>query len=183
MEEDWFEETVIFSIVKDIVHDDVDDDDGSSSWEIIGQSSSDDDEFDCYSLDDDDDLSLASHFSIGSSSGKKPIIDAPLDTSCVDIPCILVKDLSFGYVEEVIDEEDDVEEEGDEDGSMDESDEYDLDDELVPMCVSDRFEKQRIRKIGKRAYPRMNKSKKMPHYYNRPGCVYGKHGLGLKHSI
>ncbi|XAR59112.1 hypothetical protein NMG60_11014766 [Bertholletia excelsa] len=60
---------------------------------------------------------------------------------------------------------------------------FDLDDELVPRSVSDRFGRQRMRKLGKRAYPKMNKSRKLPYYYSRPGCVYGKHGLGLKHSI
>lgn len=61
--------------------------------------------------------------------------------------------------------------------------EYDLDDELVPKNVIDRFGRQRIRKLGKRAFSKMNKAKKLPYAYNRPGCVYGKHGLGLKHSL
>lgn len=59
-------------------------------------------------------------------------------------------------------------------------DEYD--DELVPLDVRNRFGRQRIRKLGKRANPKMNKSKKLPYKYSRPGCVHGKHGLGVQYA-
>jgi len=57
---------------------------------------------------------------------------------------------------------------------------YDVDDELVPWEVKDRFGRQRMRKLGKRAFAKMTKSKKSAYIYTRPGCVRGKHGLGLK---
>ncbi|KAJ8571021.1 hypothetical protein K7X08_037993 [Anisodus acutangulus] len=56
-------------------------------------------------------------------------------------------------------------------------DDNNLDDELVPIWLSDKFGRQRIRKVGKRFSSRMNKSKRLPYYYNRPGFVSGKHGL------
>lgn len=59
-------------------------------------------------------------------------------------------------------------------------DEYD--DELVPLDVRNRLGRQRIRKLGKRASPKMNKSKKLHYKYNRPGCVHGKHGLGVQYA-
>lgn len=58
-----------------------------------------------------------------------------------------------------------------------------LDDELVPRHLSGKLGKQRMRKLGKRLCSRMNTSKRSPHLYVKPGCLYGKHGLGLKHSI
>jgi len=73
------------------------------------------------------------------------------------------------------DDDDDVNGESDDgDGG------YDVDDELVPWEVKDRFERQRMRKLGKRAFAKMTKSKKSAYIYTRPGCVRGKHGLGLK---
>ncbi|XP_028767907.1 uncharacterized protein LOC114725547 isoform X2 [Neltuma alba] len=70
---------------------------------------------------------------------------------------------------------DDYEDTGDYDG-------YDLDDELVPWSVNTKFGRQRMRKLGKRAFSKMNNSKRSPYLYVRPGCVRGKHGLGLKHN-
>lgn len=69
-------------------------------------------------------------------------------------------------------------EEQDDDGD----DRYDLDDELVPWSVSDKIGRQRMRKLGKRAFPKMYNSKRSPYLFVRPGCVRGKHGLGLKHN-
>ncbi|XP_038705934.1 uncharacterized protein LOC120001615 [Tripterygium wilfordii] len=70
----------------------------------------------------------------------------------------------------------------DEDEEVDDYDEdYGLDDELVPWQVSGKLGRQRMRKIGKRVFARMINSKRYPHSYVKPGCVYGKHGLGLKH--
>ncbi|XP_038710466.1 uncharacterized protein LOC120005083 [Tripterygium wilfordii] len=71
----------------------------------------------------------------------------------------------------------------DEDEKIDDYDEdYGLDDELVPWQVSGKLGRERMRKIGKRVFARMTNSKRSPHSYVKPGCVYGKHGLGLKHS-
>lgn len=68
------------------------------------------------------------------------------------------------------------------DDSDDYDDGHDLDDELVPWGLSDKFGRQRIRKLGKRAGPKMNKAKRLAYRYNRPGCVHGKHGFGVQHS-
>nr|XP_043621392.1 uncharacterized protein LOC122593102 [Erigeron canadensis] len=75
------------------------------------------------------------------------------------------------------------EEEESEDSDVEEDDNSDLDDELVPKWLSNKFERQRMRKLGKRVYPKMKKSKRMVNQYNKPGCVHGKHGLGLKHNL
>ncbi|XP_030523174.1 calsequestrin-2-like [Rhodamnia argentea] len=74
----------------------------------------------------------------------------------------------------------------DDDGDDDEEEEIDddgLDDELVPRHLSGKFGRQRIRKLGKRACSKMNYSKRSPHLFVKPGCLHGKHGLGLKHSL
>ncbi|XP_054787532.1 uncharacterized protein LOC129293544 [Prosopis cineraria] len=71
---------------------------------------------------------------------------------------------------------------GDDYEDMDDYDGYDLDDELVPWSVNAKFGRQRMRKLGKRAFSKMNNSKRSPYLFVRPGCVRGKHGLGLKHN-
>ncbi|KAE8008574.1 hypothetical protein FH972_005072 [Carpinus fangiana] len=58
----------------------------------------------------------------------------------------------------------------------------DLDDELVPWAVSAKVRRQRMRKLGKRVFSKMNTSKRSPYLFVRPGCVRGKHGLGMKHK-
>ncbi|KAK4761319.1 hypothetical protein SAY87_006212 [Trapa incisa] len=78
---------------------------------------------------------------------------------------------SSGVSRENENENDDVEED---DG---------LDDELVPRNLSGKLGRQRMRKLGKRACSKMNTSKRSPYLYVKPGCLYGKHGLGLKHSV
>lgn len=72
---------------------------------------------------------------------------------------------------------------GENDDVDDGNDGYDLDDELVSWNVSDKFGGQRMRKLGKRAFPKMHISKRSPYPFMRPGCVHGKHGLGLKHGF
>lgn len=59
----------------------------------------------------------------------------------------------------------------------------DLDDELVPRAFSGKLGRQRMRKLGTRVFAKMHTSKKSPILYMKPGCVYGKHGLGFKHSL
>ncbi|KAM4099066.1 hypothetical protein ACJW30_07G126800 [Castanea mollissima] len=71
----------------------------------------------------------------------------------------------------------DEENDGDEDDGED-----DFDDELVPWDVSGKFGRQRMRKLGKRAFPKMYNSKRSPYLFVRPGCVRGKHGMGMKHN-
>lgn len=81
-----------------------------------------------------------------------------------------------GHGEEQYDDDD--EDEDDDNGD----DGCDLDDELVPWDVSDKVGRQRMRKLGKRVFSKMNNSKRSPYLFVRPGCVRGKHGLGLKHK-
>ncbi|KAK4424113.1 hypothetical protein Salat_1604700 [Sesamum alatum] len=60
----------------------------------------------------------------------------------------------------------------------------DDDDELLTWKPMWRLEKRRIKKNGWRRNgggPKLRKSKKLPYYYNRPGYLYGKHGLGVQH--
>ncbi|KAK4284773.1 hypothetical protein QN277_001556 [Acacia crassicarpa] len=71
---------------------------------------------------------------------------------------------------------------GDDYEDTDDYDGYDLDDELVPWSVNAKFGRQRMRKLGKRGFSKMNNSKKSPYLFVRAGCVRGKHGLGLKHN-
>ncbi|PWA95673.1 hypothetical protein CTI12_AA046860 [Artemisia annua] len=75
-----------------------------------------------------------------------------------------------------------LEEEEHDDEDEDDYDE-DLDDELIPRWLNNKFERQRMRKLGKKVYPKMKKSKRMVNQYNRPGCAGAKHGLGLKHNL
>lgn len=74
---------------------------------------------------------------------------------------------------------DDVDDDDEEESDDDDGD-YDVDDELVPWGVKDKFVRQRIRKLGKRSFAKLTKSKRSSLIYTRPGCVRGKHGLGLK---
>ncbi|XP_059653742.1 uncharacterized protein LOC132300594 [Cornus florida] len=143
-----------------------------SAWEIIDPS---DDEV--YSFDDDDGFGFFSPDLSAKSLPDHLVSDHHDDDG---VPDVVVKDepIIEQYKVDV-----DVDVDVDDSDDDDDDDGYELDDELVPKCVSDRFGRQRLRKLGKRAYPKMNKSKRLPYYYNRPGCVHGKHGLGLKHSI
>lgn len=66
---------------------------------------------------------------------------------------------------------------GDEDqGDDDDEDyaDYGLDDELIPKSVSKKLKKQRMRKLGKLT------SGKIPYTQLKPGCIYGKHGFGIR---
>ncbi|XP_057456469.1 uncharacterized protein LOC130747521 [Lotus japonicus] len=69
------------------------------------------------------------------------------------------------------------------DDEEDDDDRCDLDDELVPWEVGNKLGRQRMKKLGKRACSKMKNSKRSPYLFVRPGCVGGKHGLGLKHSF
>lgn len=99
----------------------------------------------------------------------------------IDHICQIIHD---AVVEEdgLIDGERDPYEEDEDESEEDENDE-DLDDELVPKWLNNKFERQRMRKLGKRAYPKMKKSKRLAYMYNKPGCVHGKHGVGTKHNL
>ncbi|XP_052192158.1 uncharacterized protein LOC127801258 [Diospyros lotus] len=157
--------------------------DDLSSWEIVN-SSSDDDAIEDYSYDDDDD----DVYVLESPSSDLSVQSPPFDHADLKVdhhrrPCEedlgehISIDEQFGY-HGYGDYDDDGEE--DENEEQEECDDDGLDDELVPKSVSDRFGRERLRKLGKRAYSKMNKSKRLPYLSNRPGCVRGKHGLGLK---
>ncbi|KAK1441075.1 hypothetical protein QVD17_06912 [Tagetes erecta] len=60
--------------------------------------------------------------------------------------------------------EDDPYEEGDES-----DDDLDMDDELVPKWLNNKFERQMMSKLGKKVYPKMKKSKRLVNQYNKPG--------------
>ena len=152
-----------------------------SYWEFINSSYS----------DADDVLSLSDaswHSSISSSAKDSSIPDLVPDYGGDDdhhhhLDSELFRD---GYGEPYIgdQEEDDGDDYDDEEQEQEQEDDgYDLDDELVPRALSGKFGRQRMRKLGKRAFAKMNTSKKSPFLYLKPGCVRGKHGLGLKHSF
>ncbi|XVE48985.1 hypothetical protein DITRI_Ditri01bG0045600 [Diplodiscus trichospermus] len=84
--------------------------------------------------------------------------------------------------EDACDGYNDVDEEEEEE-DYDEDDGCDLDDELVPRALSGKLGRQRMRKLGKRTFAKMHTSKRSPFLFVKPGCVHGKHGLGLKHSF
>ncbi|XP_055815657.1 uncharacterized protein LOC129885414 [Solanum dulcamara] len=154
--------------------------DDLSSWEFVNPS--DDEQEDSYSFtdhtdDDDDELMLKEDdlCEIGSPSSDISMKSeseppAPVQT----IGALVVCHVGFDYHNSSHDDHDDDQEEEEEDYDDD------LDDELIPNWLSDKFGRQRIRKLGKRACSKMNKSKKGPYIFNRPGCVHGKHGFGLK---
>ncbi|KAI5673180.1 hypothetical protein M9H77_13544 [Catharanthus roseus] len=175
--------------------------DDLSTWEFIDPSSSDDD------VEDLDDFSFPEETPSDDAVSEPKEDEEPLEfgspSSDISMQSLLnelgppiidrvyvdqVQDDDNGDGEDAMrtvdydqyDHEYDYDEEYDEDDCYD--DDYDLDDELVPLRVSNKFGRQRIRKLGKRACPRMNSSKKLPYHYNRPGCVRGKHGLGVQHA-
>jgi len=89
-----------------------------------------------------------------------------------------VENHHVGYSEEQVNHDDDESEDDDEDEGDD-----DLDDELVPWDIGNKLGRQRMRKLGKRVSSKMNNSKRSPNLFVRPGCVRGKHGMGLKHCF
>ncbi|XWS62738.1 hypothetical protein CRYUN_Cryun06bG0036600 [Craigia yunnanensis] len=148
-----------------------------SYWEFINSSDS----------DADDVLSLSDaswHSSLSSSPKESPIPDPIRDGNDHHrhLDYELFRD---GYGEPYIGDQEDDGDYGyeEEDDDQDEDDGYDLDDELVPRALSGKFGRQRMRKLGKRTFAKMHTSKKSPFLYVKPGCVHGKHGLGLKHSL
>ncbi|XP_058756782.1 nuclear polyadenylated RNA-binding protein 3-like [Vicia villosa] len=87
--------------------------------------------------------------------------------------------LDDGFSEEQVKVNHDVGDDDDED----DDDEDDLDDELVPWDIGNKLGRQRMRKLGKRVSSKMNNSKRSPYLFVSPGCVRGKHGMGLKHCF
>ncbi|KAL2460091.1 Uncharacterized protein Adt_43511 [Abeliophyllum distichum] len=145
--------------------------DDLSSWEFVDPSLSEDDE-DLYSFTDEEDDDVIED-ELTSKNGKEEEevgSESPPDVISVESLSVsppqltLTVDVCYDDQEEEVDDEDD-DDEDDEDG-------FGLDDELVPWMLKDRFGRQRIRKMGKRGGSRVNKSKRGPYFYNRPGCVW-----------
>jgi len=169
-----------------------------SSWELV-EPSDDENEQD-YSYDDDDeeidlyvfgalpsDLAAQSPAQdlVDHASGQEDRVDlvkrVSVDEKCVYTVTEAPLNAKLWLHPFVYDDYNDGNDEEEEEERYDDYEGYyDLDDELVPKNVIDRFGRQRIRKLGKRAFSKMNKAKRLPYAYNRPGCVYGKHGLGLR---
>ncbi|KAL0334689.1 UNVERIFIED_CONTAM: hypothetical protein Sradi_4680800 [Sesamum radiatum] len=148
-------------------------DDDLSTWEFVDASISDDE--DIYSFDGDDGISEGDDATEEEPESKPSLSVSPPMTFPVEMTSNHV------YHEGREGSDDDDDDSGDDDAR----DVYhdDVDDELVPWKLKDRFGKQRIRKMGKRGGPKPNKSKRQPYYHNRPGCLYGKHGFGVQHSF
>ncbi|CAI9769073.1 unnamed protein product [Fraxinus pennsylvanica] len=145
--------------------------DDLSSWEFVSPSQSDDEEI--YSFNDDAYSAAESEQEAAALEPHPPSHDDVISMESLSVsPTPLTLDVGFTHQVYHDDSEYDDEIEG-----------SGLDDELVPLKLKDRFGKQRITKIGRRGGSRVNKSKKVSYYYNRPGCVYGKHGLGVQHCF
>lgn len=167
-------------------------DDDLSTWEFVNASLSDDE--DMYSFDGDDDISegddvteeeLESKPVHGEDEDAREPRDLETPDDIMSIQCLSVSPPMTLPVEMTRNHVYHDDEDGFDDDDDDVRDVYDddVDDELVPWKLKDRFGKQRIRKMGKRGGPKLNKSKRLPYYYNRPGCLYGKHGFGVQHSF
>ncbi|XP_022725775.1 probable serine/threonine-protein kinase ifkB [Durio zibethinus] len=185
MEKETRSEVVVFPTVKEDPQgiffrgEEEEEENDLSYWEFVNSSDSDDD--DVLSLSD------ASWHSSLSSSPKDSLIPHLIQDGDDDDHHhhhLDYEPFSNGYGEPHIGDQ----EEDDGDGYDEEEDDYeddgfDLDDELVPRALSGKFGRQRMRKLGKRAFAKMHTSKKSPFLYVKPGCVYGKQGLRLKHSF
>ncbi|KAI7739173.1 hypothetical protein M8C21_027281, partial [Ambrosia artemisiifolia] len=165
-------------------------DSDSDSWQVIDPSDSDDDNFSygdvttTTTTDDDDDeddvvvpdvddLLRQPFGSLSSDVSMQSVVDEiTLHQQEVKLA------YEIAHIRQIIDNggsingEDAYESDEDEDNA---DDDLDLDDELVPKWLNNKFERQRMRKLGKRAYPKMKKSKRLACMYNKPGCVHGKH--------
>ncbi|KAK1439884.1 hypothetical protein QVD17_05708 [Tagetes erecta] len=163
----------------------------SDSWQVIDPSDSDDGNFSCgdvISTDDDsdevvpdvDDLLQLPYGSPSSDISMQSLVDQITHHHQI-IDDAVVENGGLIDGEHLPYEED--EDESEEDENDEEEGDLDLDDELVPKWLNNKFERQRMRKLGKRAYPKMKKSKRLAYMYNKPGCVHGKHGVGTKHNL
>ncbi|KAL3515123.1 hypothetical protein ACH5RR_022025 [Cinchona calisaya] len=154
----------------------------SEAWEFINPSSSDgDEEADVDNLsftEEEQNDTTTDEVSASSGPNKEefgpiefgsPSSDISMETESLPVPAHFDHNpLSDFHHENNYDDE--YEDENDDD----------LDDELVPWGLGDKLGRQRLRKLGKRAGPKMNKAKKLAYMYNRPGCVHGKHGFGVQ---
>ncbi|XP_062076858.1 uncharacterized protein LOC133781798 [Humulus lupulus] len=163
-----------------------------SVWEFVDLEEDDNDD------DDDDGENEIEDNGFGSGCESSPLEDHSIEARGVHI-LHRFGDGGYGYVNDhghhegsnekngdhdVFDENEGENEEYEDENEDDEDGSYGLNDELVPWSVSDKFGgRERMRKLGKRGFPKMFNSKKSPYLFVRPGVVRGKHGLGLKHSL
>ncbi|KAK6159510.1 hypothetical protein DH2020_006824 [Rehmannia glutinosa] len=140
-------------------------DEDLSAWELVNASQSDDE--DLYSFDGDDDDVISEGDAVISDGvvdqpESKPLQEEEIDEEARALRVLL----SPGDVIAI--------------QSLSVSPPMTL---PVEMALSHVFGKQRIKKLGKRGGPKPNKSKRLPYYHNRPGCLYGKHGFGVQHAF
>lgn len=163
-------------------------DDLSDAWEFINPSSTDDDDaedLDNFSFTEEEGEHDPNHeASSGLLNKEEGLLEFGSPSSDISMDPLSAQLHNHPFCDDVDDnnnkKDDEYDNEDDENEDYDAG--YELDDELVPWGLSDKFGRQRIRKLGKRACPRMNKSKRLGYRYNRPGCVHGKHGFGVQHT-
>lgn len=157
-------------------------DEGLSAWELVNAAQSDDE--DLYSYDSDGVISGSDGVTDDepeSNPDREEDVDADavisIQALSVSPPTAFPVELTFNYAVRDCAEgyDDDVLRDVDDDDEDDDNQyDYDVDDELVPWKLKDRFGKQRIKKMGKKAGPKLKKAKQLPYYNNRPGCPYEK---------
>ena len=69
------------------------------------------------------------------------------------------------------------------DNDEEEYDRYGIDDELLPWNMNGRLGRQRMRKLGKRVFSKIENLKKNPYLHVKPSAIHGKHGLVLRLSL
>ncbi|KAF7143486.1 hypothetical protein RHSIM_Rhsim05G0069800 [Rhododendron simsii] len=157
--------------------------DDLSSWEIINNSSSSSD-IETFSFDSDSDEEDEDTYVLDSTSSEQDLIDHHRSIESIDVKVVSIDEPS-GYDDyndygngnydcDVMEDEEDY----------DHDDDYD--DEMVPRSFSNRFGKQRMMKLGKRACnPKMSNPKKLPcYFYNRPGGVHAaRDGVAWKRKV
>ncbi|KAK8561251.1 hypothetical protein V6N13_149578 [Hibiscus sabdariffa] len=151
----------------------------SKAYVVVLPTMSEDPEEFVFIEEDDDDLCRWEFIHSSDSGGS----DADADAGDVNVKPLVLSSPRDIAIPEMISVGDDhgpytCDRDDDDDGDDD-----DLDDELIPRGLSGKVGRQRMRKLGKRAFAKMNNSKRSPFLYVKPGCVHGKHGLGLKHSF
>ncbi|KAI3695496.1 hypothetical protein L1987_78493 [Smallanthus sonchifolius] len=163
----------------------------SDSWQVVDPSDSDDGNFSygdvtTITTDDDDEVESDVDDLLQHPYGSMQSLVDEITHHCQELKHAYEIDHSHQTVDidAVVEIDHPYEEEGDKSEEDEEDDDdSDLDDELVPKWLNNRFERQRMRKLGKKVYPKMKKSKRLANQYNKPGCVHGKHGLGMKHNV
>ncbi|KAL8543044.1 hypothetical protein ACS0TY_003790 [Phlomoides rotata] len=150
-------------------------DEGLSAWELVNEALSDDD--DLYSYDSDGVISGSDGVTDEEPDLEEDAdVDAVISVQALSVspPTAFPVEMTFNYA--LRDCAKGYDDDGDALSDVDDDDQYDydVDDELVPWKLKDRFGKQRIKKMGKKGGPKLKKTKQLPYYDNRPGCPYEK---------